>query len=274
MEILEIFKAILFGIVEGITEWLPISSTGHMIILDELVKMKVSEEFMEMFLVVVQLGAILAVVLLFWGKLWPFSAKERYFIRKDTFMMWFKILAACIPAAVVGLLFDEKIDEYFYNYQTVAAALIIFGILFILIENRNKRLKPTMNSIAEITWKAALGIGLFQLIAAVFPGTSRSGATILGGILLGLSRTTAAEFTFFLAIPVMAGASLLKLLKFGLAFTMAEGVILAVGMLVAFVVSVIVIKFLLSYIRKNDFKAFGWYRIVLGVIVIIFFQFL
>lgn len=274
MDFLEILKAILFGIVEGITEWLPISSTGHMIILDEIVKLNVSPEFMEMFLVVVQLGAILAVVLLYFRKLWPFSAKEKYFIKKDTFVMWFKILAACIPAAVVGILFDEKIDEYFYNYQTVAAALIIFGVLFIVIENRNKNLKPSINSISELTWKTALGIGVFQLIAAIFPGTSRSGATILGGILLGLSRTTAAEFTFFLAIPVMAGASLLKLLKFGLAFSAGEGVILAVGMIVAFVVSVIVIKFLLNYIRRNDFKAFGWYRIILGIIVIIFFQFL
>lgn len=274
MDFLEILKAILFGIVEGITEWLPISSTGHMIILDEIVKLNVSKEFMEMFLVVVQLGAILAVVLLYFPKLWPFSAKEKYFIKKDTFAMWFKILAACIPAAVVGILFDETIDQYFYNYQTVAAALIIFGVLFIVIENRNRNLKPGMNSISEITWKAALGIGLFQLIAAIFPGTSRSGATILGGILLGLSRTTAAEFTFFLAIPVMAGASLLKLLKFGLAFTAGEAVILAVGMIVSFVVSVIVIKFLLNYIRRNDFKAFGWYRIILGILVIIFFQFM
>lgn len=271
MNVFEILKAILFGIVEGITEWLPISSTGHMIILDEFVKLNVTEEFREMFLVVIQLGAILAVVVLFFKKLWPFSTKEPGFIKKDTFLMWFKILAACIPAAVVGLLFDDKIDELFYNYQTVAAALIIFGILFIVIENWNKGRKPSMNSISEITWKAALGVGLFQLIAAVFPGTSRSGATILGGILLGLSRTTAAEFTFFLAIPVMAGASLLKLLKFGLAFTFAEGVILAVGMVVAFVVSIIVIKFLLNYIRRNDFKAFGWYRIVLGLIVLLYF---
>lgn len=271
MDFIEILKAILFGIVEGITEWLPISSTGHMIILDELVKLNVSEEFMEMFLVVIQLGAILAVVVLYFKQLWPFSSKEPYFIKKDTFLMWFKILAACIPAAVVGILFDEKIDELFYNYQTVAAALIIFGILFIVIENRNKNHRPTMNSIAEISWKAAMGVGFFQLIAAVFPGTSRSGATILGGILLGLSRTTAAEFTFFLAVPVMAGASLLKLLKFGLAFSASEAVILIVGMVVAFVVSILVIKFLLNYIRRNDFKAFGWYRIILGILVLVFF---
>jgi undecaprenyl-diphosphatase len=273
MDVMEILKAILFGIVEGVTEWLPISSTGHMIILDELVKLNVSKEFLEMFLVVIQLGAILAVVVLFFGKLWPFSAKEPYFIKKDTFRMWFQIIAACIPAAIVGLAFDDQINALFYNYQTVAAALIIFGVLFIVIENRNKKRRPVMNSLNEITWKAAVGIGLFQLIAAVFPGTSRSGATILGGILLGLSRTTAAEFTFFLAIPVMAGASLLKLVKFGLAFSAAEGVILLVGMAVAFVVSIIVIKFLLSYIRRNDFKVFGWYRIVLGIIVILFFTF-
>lgn len=271
MDFIEILKAILFGIVEGITEWLPISSTGHMIILDELVKLNVSEEFMEMFLVVIQLGAILAVVVLYFKQLWLFSSKEPYFIKKDTFLMWFKILAACIPAAIVGILFDEKIDELFYNYQTVAAALIIFGILFIVIENRNKNRRPTMNSIAEISWKAAMGVGFFQLIAAVFPGTSRSGATILGGILLGLSRTTAAEFTFFLAVPVMAGASLLKLLKFGLTFTASEAVILIVGMVVAFVVSILVIKFLLNYIRRNDFKAFGWYRIILGILVLVFF---
>ncbi len=274
MDFIEILKAILFGIVEGITEWLPISSTGHMILLDELVKLNVSNDFREMFLVVIQLGAILAVVVLYFKKLWPFSAKEKYFIKKDTFLMWFKILAACIPAAVVGILFDDKIDELFYNYQTVAAMLIIFGVLFIVIENYNKKRKPVMNSIAEISWKAAVGVGLFQLIAAVFPGTSRSGATILGGILLGMSRTTAAEFTFFLAVPVMAGASLLKLVKFGLAFSASEAVILLVGMMVAFVVSILVIKFLMNYIRRNDFKVFGWYRIVLGVLVFLFFSIL
>lgn len=274
MDFIEILKAILFGIVEGITEWLPISSTGHMILLDELVKLNVSNDFREMFLVVIQLGAILAVVVLYFKKLWPFSAKEKYFIKKDTFLMWFKILAACIPAAVVGILFDDKIDELFYNYQTVAAMLIIFGVLFIVIENYNKKRKPVMNSIAEISWKAAVGVGFFQLIAAVFPGTSRSGATILGGILLGMSRTTAAEFTFFLAVPVMAGASLLKLVKFGLAFSASEAVILLVGMVVAFVVSILVIKFLMNYIRRNDFKVFGWYRIVLGVLVFLFFSIL
>lgn len=272
MDIVEILKAVLFGIVEGITEWLPISSTGHMIILDELVKLNVSKEFLSMFLVVIQLGAILAVVVLFWNKIWPFSTKEQYFIKKDTFVMWFKILVACVPAAVVGLLFEEQFDEWFYNYQTVAIALIVFGILFIVIENRNKHIKPKINSLAEITYTTAVWIGIFQLIAAVFPGTSRSGATILGGILVGLSRTVAAEFTFFLAIPVMAGASLLKIVKFGFDFTGAELAILLVGMVVAFVSSIIVIKFLLSYIKKNDFKVFGWYRIVLGIIVLLFFM--
>ena len=272
MDIVEILKAVLFGIVEGITEWLPISSTGHMIILDELVKLNVSKEFLSMFLVVIQLGAILAVVVLFWNKIWPFSTKEQYFIKKDTFVMWFKILVACVPAAVVGLLFEEQFDEWFYNYQTVAIALIVFGILFIVIENRNKHIKPKINSLAEITYTTAVWIGIFQLIAAVFPGTSRSGATILWGILVGLSRTVAAEFTFFLAIPVMAGASLLKIVKFGFDFTGAELAILLVGMVVAFVSSIIVIKFLLSYIKKNDFKVFGWYRIVLGIIVLLFFM--
>ena len=272
MDIWNILKAVLFGIVEGITEWLPISSTGHMILLDEFIKLNVSEAFLDMFLVVIQLGAILAVVVLYWDKLWPFRFGGGPIIKKKTFSMWFKIVVACIPAAIVGVFFDDKINELFYNYQTVAAMLIIFGVLFIVIENYNKGRKPVMNSIAEITWKAAIGVGLFQLIAAVFPGTSRSGATILGGILLGMSRTTAAEFTFFLAVPVMAGASLLKLVKFGLAFSASEAVILIVGMVVAFVVSIIVIKFLLNYIRRNDFKAFGWYRIVLGVLVILFFS--
>lgn len=270
----EILKAILFGIVEGITEWLPVSSTGHMIILDELVKLNVSEAFLSMFLVVIQLGAILAVVVIYWDRLFPFSfGKEEGVIRKDVFSMWFKVLAACMPAAVVGVLFDEKIDELFYNYQTVSAALIIFGILFLVIENYNKDRQPKVSEIARITYRDALAVGLFQLIAAVFPGTSRSGATILGGILIGLSRTTAAEFTFFLAVPVMAGASLLKLVKFGLAFSGFETVILLVGMAVSFLVSIVVIKCLMNYIRKHDFKVFGWYRIVLGIAVILFFTF-
>lgn len=271
MDIIEILKAVLFGVVEGITEWLPISSTGHMILLDELVKLNVSAEFMEMFLVVIQLGAILAVVVLYFGQLWPFSLKEKYFIKKDTFSMWFKILAACIPAAVVGILFDEKLNELFYNYQTVAVALIVFGILFIVIERQNRGMKIKVNSISEITYPVALWIGAFQLIAAVFPGTSRSGATILGAIMIGVSRTVAAEFTFFLAVPVMLGASLLKIVKFGFSFTQMELVLLLVGMVVAFVVSIAVIKLLLGYIRKHDFTVFGWYRIILGVVVLAYF---
>lgn len=272
MPVAEFWKAVLFGIVEGITEWLPVSSTGHMILLDEVVKLNVTEEFRSMFLVVIQLGAILAVVMLYWERLFPFSfQKGAAWIKKDVFSMWFKVLAACIPAAAVGVLFDEKIDELFYNYQTVSAALILFGILFLVIENYNKGRMPKVNGIAEITYRDAMLIGIFQLIAAVFPGTSRSGATILGAILIGLSRTTAAEFTFFLAVPVMAGASLLKLLKFGSAFTGGELSVLIIGMAVSFGVSVLVIRFLMNYIRKHDFKVFGWYRIVLGITVLLFF---
>ncbi len=271
MEIIEILKAILFGIVEGITEWLPVSSTGHMILLDELVKLDVTDEFMSMFLVVIQLGAILAVVVLYFPQLWPFSTKERFFIKKDTFSMWFKILVACVPAAVVGILFEDELDRLFYNYWTVAFALIVFGVLFIIIEHQNKDVVPKVNSIAQITYPMAFCIGAFQLIAAVFPGTSRSGATILGAIMIGISRTVAAEFTFFLAVPVMLGASLLKILKFGLVFSTSEVVLLLVGMVVAFVVSIVVIKLLLGYIRKHSFTVFGWYRIILGIVVLAFF---
>ena len=269
----EYLKAILFGIVEGITEWLPVSSTGHMIILDELVKLNVREEFLSMFLVVIQLGAILAVIVMYWNRLMPLSFQGgKCQLRSDVMSMWYKVIVACIPAAVIGLLFDEKIDELFYNYQTVSVALILFGVFFLVIENYNKQRKPQINSIEEITYRAAMMVGVFQLIAAVFPGTSRSGATILGGILIGMSRTVAAEFTFFLAIPVMAGASVLKLLKFGMAFTTQELGLLLVGMVVSFAISVAVIRFLMGYIRKHDFKVFGWYRIVLGVIVILFFS--
>ena len=271
MEIIEILKAILFGIVEGITEWLPVSSTGHMILLDELVKLDVTDEFMSMFLVVIQLGAILAVVVLYFPQLWPFSTKERFFIKKDTFSMWFKILVACVPAAVVGILFEDELDRLFYNYWTVAFALIVFGVLFIIIEHQNKDVVPKVNSIAQITYPMAFCIGAFQLIAAVFPGTSRSGATILGAIMIGISRTVAAEFTFFLAVPVMLGASLLKILKFGLVFSTSEAVLLLVGMVVAFVISIVVIKWLLGYIRKHSFTGFGWYRIILGIVVLAFF---
>lgn len=278
----EFLKALLFGMVEGITEWLPISSTGHMILLDEFVTLNVRKEFWEMFLVVIQLGAILAVVVLFWDKIFPFGRKDNpdpvartgilSWCKKDIWILWFKILAACIPAAIVGLLFDEFFEKYFYNSVCVSLALIVFGIGFILIENRNQGQKSKINSLSEITYGTALMIGLFQLIAAIFPGTSRSGATILGALLIGVSRTTAAEFTFFLAIPVMLGASLLKVLKFEGSVTGMETTILLVGMVVAFVVSVLVIRFLMGYIKKHDFKVFGWYRIVLGVAVLGYFM--
>lgn len=273
----EILKAILFGIVEGITEWLPISSTGHLILLNEFVTLDVSEEFWSMFEVVIQLGAILAVVVLFWDKIFPFyfgkKAEENGgIIRKDVFVLWFKIIAACIPAAIVGLAFDDVLEKYFYNYQTVAIMLILFGVLFIVIENLNKGKKPKVRSLKNITYTTAIIIGVFQLIAAVFPGTSRSGATIVGALLIGVSRTVAAEFTFFLAIPVMFGASLLKIVKFGFEFTVMELAILLTGMIVAFVVSVVVIRFLMGYIKKHDFKVFGWYRIILGVLVLIYFM--
>ncbi|MSS62527.1 undecaprenyl-diphosphate phosphatase [Velocimicrobium porci] len=269
---LDILYAVIFGIVEGITEWLPVSSTGHLILLQQFIHMDVSEAFWSMFEVVIQLGAILAVVLLFWNELWPFSKKEKNFIKQDTFIMWFKIVVACIPAAVVQLAWGDEIEELFYNYWVIALALIIFGVAFLVIENRNETLKPKINSIGEITYQAAFIIGMFQLIAAIFPGTSRSGATILGAILIGVSRKVAAEFTFFLAVPVMFGASLIKVLKFGTSFTGMEMAILITGMLVAFIVSVLVIRFLMDYIKKHDFKVFGWYRIVLGCIVLLYFS--
>ena len=263
---IEILKAILFGIVEGITEWLPISSTGHMILLNEIVSLNVSEEFYSMFEVVIQLGAILA------DNKEPL-AKDGVgaFVKWDIFKLWFHILVSCVPAAIVGLLFDEQLEALFYNYQTVAIMLILFGIAFIVIENYHRGKKAKVNTLVGIDYKLAFWIGMFQLIAAVFPGTSRSGATIVGALLLGVSRTVAAEYTFFLAIPVMFGASLLKGAKFLMNATMTsqEGVILVVGMIVAFAVSLVVIKFLMGYIKKHDFKVFGWYRIILGVIVLL-----
>ena len=272
----EILKSALFGIVQGITEWLPISSTGHMILLEEFIKFEgVSEGFFDMFDVVIQLGAIMAVVVLYWNKIFPFKITKKHAIKveidKDIFSLWFKILTACVPAAIIGILFDDILEKYLYNGYVVAAMLIIFGVAFILVENWNKGKKARITSLAELTYKTALLIGVFQLIAAVFPGTSRSGATIVGALLIGVSRTVAAEFTFFLAIPVMFGASLLKLLKFGFDFTGLELAVLFVGMAVAFAVSMIVIKFLMDYIKKHDFKVFGWYRIVLGAIVLGYF---
>lgn len=272
MDIIELLKALLLGIVEGITEWLPISSTGHMILLDEFLKLNVSAAFKDMFLVVIQLGAILAVVVLYFKKLWPFAMRDKKpVLEKEKVSMWLKIIVSCVPAAIVGLLFDDQLEALFYNWQTVALMLVIFGIAFIIIEKYNKKKEPTVHSIRDLSYKAAFIIGLFQLIAAVFPGTSRSGATIVGALLIGVSRTVAAEYTFFLAVPVMFGASALKLVKFGFDFTSFELAVLAVGLISAFVVSILAIKFLMGYIKKHDFTVFGWYRIVLGVAVTAYF---
>ena len=293
MSVLEFIKVVILGIVEGITEWLPISSTGHMILVDEFIKMDMMPEFKEFFLVVIQLGAILAVVVLYWSKLWPFYIRQipkkkkaqiarknpfsrivltfvEKFCDKDKWILWFKILVACIPTIVIALPFNDYIEEKFNNYVVVAIALIVYGILFIVIENYNKRRRPTCTNLENLSFKTALIIGLFQVLSVV-PGTSRSGSTIIGGILAGTSRTVAAEFTFFLGIPVMFGASLLKLVKFGFAFTPAEILTLVTGVVVAFFVSVIAIKFLMGYIKKHDFKAFGWYRIILGILVLGYF---
>ena len=293
MDILELLKVIVLGIVEGITEWLPISSTGHMILVDEFIQLKVSQDFKELFLVVIQLGAILAVVVLYWKKLWPFynrrlprrtaaairrkpgwaqpilTFRER-FCDKEKWILWFKIILACIPAILIGLPFDDWIEEHFMNYFVVAIALIVYGVLFIFIEKYNESREATCTDLSELSFKTAFLIGCFQVLSLI-PGTSRSGSTIIGGILLGTSRTVAAEFTFFLGIPVMFGASLLKIVKFGFEFTSTEVIILLVGMVVAFVVSILAIRFLVGYIKKHDFKAFGWYRIVLGVLVLVYF---
>lgn len=275
MNALEIIKVVILGIVEGVTEWLPISSTGHMILVDEFIHLNITPAFKEMFLVVIQLGAILAVVLLFWKTINPIYIKSnKVAIKKEALILWVKIIVSCIPAAIVGLIWDDKLNELFYNYQTVAAALIVFGIIFIIIENLHKGKTYKINTLAEITFQTAFIIGLFQLIAAVFPGTSRSGATIIGGLILGVSRTISAEYTFLLAIPVMFGASALKLYKFGLNFTGVEIATLIIGMIVAFIVSIISIRFLMGYIKKHDFKIFGWYRIILGCIVIAYFLFI
>ena len=293
MDIFELLKVIFLGIVEGITEWLPISSTGHMILVDEFIKLNVSAEFKEFFFVVIQLGAILAVILLYWNKLWPFyirplTKRQRamankmptvqrgaylfveQFCDKEKWILWFKIFVACLPTINIALPFNDIIEEKFNNYVVVAIALIVYGVLFIVIENYNKRRRASCRNLQELSFKTALIIGAFQVLS-VIPGTSRSGSTIIGGILAGTSRTVAAEFTFFLAIPVMFGASLLKLIKFGLAFTGTEIMILIVGCLVSFIVSILAIKFLVGYIKKHDFKAFGWYRIILGVLVLGYF---
>ena len=271
MEFIEIIKVIILGIVEGITEWLPISSTGHMILVDEFIKLNISDAFKEMFFVVIQLGAIMAVVILYFHKLNPFSPKKSRKEKMDTVSLWMKVVIACVPAGVIGILFDDKMDELFYNYQTVAITLIIYGILFIIIENRNKHRICKIENFNQLTYSTAVLIGVFQVLSLI-PGTSRSGATILGGILLGTSRYIAAEFSFFLAIPVMFGASAIKILKFGFSFTGSELIVLFTGMAVAFVVSIVAIKFLVGFIKKHDFKAFGYYRIILGIIVILYFM--
>lgn len=267
---IEIIKAIILGIVEGITEWLPISSTGHMILVEEFIKFNASEEFMEMFRVVIQLGAIMAVVMLYFHKLNPFAGSKSSKQKKDTMDIWFKVLVGVLPAGILGVLFDDWFDEHFYNYQTVAITLIVYGILFIVIENRNKRNRAKIKSFNDLSYMTALAIGIFQILSLV-PGTSRSGATILGAIILGTSRNIAAEYSFFLSIPIMFGASALKLIKFGLDFTSLELAVLMTGMVVAFIVSVIAIRLLIKYIKNNDFKAFGWYRIILGVLVLGYF---
>lgn len=271
MDLITLLKVLVLGIVEGITEWLPISSTGHMILVNEFIRLNVTEEFWEMFEVVIQLGAILAVVVLYFTKLNPFALQKSPEEKKATWTLWFKVIVAVLPAAIIGIPFDDWINGVFYNYQTVAVTLILYGILFIVVENRNKGKEPSVTTLEGISYKTAIIIGIFQILALI-PGTSRSGATIVGAMLIGCSRYVATEFTFFLAIPVMFGASLLKLLKFGLAFTASEAAILIVGMVTAFVVSILAIKFLMGYIKKNNFKPFGYYRIVLGVLVLLYFM--
>ncbi len=293
---LEVLKAIIYGIVEGITEWLPISSTGHLLLVEQFLPFEkvevmkeidgvsqsvvtISEEFFNVFDVVIQLGAILAVVVLFWHKLWPFRMPDREggergvlsFVRWNTMTLWFKILVSCVPAAVIGILFDEWFEKWFYNPVCIALALIIFGVAFLVIETWNRGRKPVIRKLSQITYKTALIIGIFQVIAAIFPGTSRSGATIIGALLIGVSRTVAAEYTFFLAVPVMFGASLLKVVKFGFGFTSMELLLLAVGSVVSFVVSLFCLRFLMNYVKRHNFKIFGWYRIVLGIVVLLYF---
>lgn len=278
LSFINILKVIFLGIVEGITEWLPISSTGHMLLVDEFIKLDVSPNFKEMFMYVIQLGAILAVVVLFWNKMWPFKKKDTVdginkkgsILRKDVWSMWFKVVVACIPGAIVTIAFDDFIEEHFTTPTVIAFALIFYGIAFIIIERWNKTRKPQIKHLSDITYRTAFLIGMFQVLS-IIPGTSRSGSTIIGALLIGVSRVAAAEFTFFLAVPVMFGMSALKLIKIGFAMTASEAVILILGMIVAFVVSILVIKFLMGYIKKHDFQLFGWYRIVLGVLVILYF---
>ncbi len=272
LNFIELLKVIFLGIVEGITEWLPVSSTGHMLLVDEFLQLDASQAFKDMFFILIQLGAILAVVVLFWHKMLPFQVKERAkpFWKKDTLLLWLKVIVACIPGAVVTLLFDDYIEAHLHTPNVIAAALIVYGIAFILVENWNKTRRPRIRTLADVDYSTALLIGMFQVLS-IIPGTSRSGSTIIGALILGVSRVAAAEFTFFLAVPAMFGMSALKLLKFGFSFTGAELVMLLLGMVVAFLVSLGVIKFLMDYIRKHDFRAFGWYRIALGALVLVYF---
>ena len=275
LKLLEFLKVIFLGIIEGITEWLPISSTGHMLLVDEFLQLNASDEFKEMFFVVIQLGAILAVVLLFWKKMWPFRLgenKRTVVVRKKVFSVWFKVIVACVPGAIVTLLFDDFIEAHLHTPFVIAAALIVYGAAFIVVEKHNRTRKPSIRKLSEIDYKTALLIGLFQVLS-IIPGTSRSGATIIGALIIGVSRTAGAQFTFFLAVPVMFGLSFIKLLKFGLAFTGTELAILLVGSVSAFLVSLLVIKFLMNYIKKHDFTVFGWYRIALGIVVMLYFAF-
>lgn len=270
LNFIEILKVIFLGIVEGITKWLPISSTGHMLLVDEFITLNMSEAFKEMFFVVIQLGAILAVVVMFWKKMFPFQFKNKTqpIIKKDTFSLWFKVVIACIPGAIITILFDDYIEAHLHTPIVIAAALVFYGIAFIAIEIWNKKRFPTTSKLEDITYQTAFLIGLFQVLS-IIPGTSRSGATIVGALLIGVSRVAAAEFTFFLAVPVMFGLSAIKIIKFGISFTSTELLILVIGVVVAFAVSILVIKFLMEYIKKHDFKVFGWYRIALGIAVLL-----
>lgn len=273
------FVAFIFGLVEGVTEWLPVSSTGHMIILNEFLKLNVSPDFYDLYLVVIQLGAIIAVLVIFWKDIWPFGIKNNEhsfsdsgigrYVMKDKIIMWLKIVLACVPAAIVGVLFDDWLDEHLYNYVVVAVALIVFGVAFIVVEQLMKNKKTIVNTVNQLNWGHAFAIGLFQLLAAIFPGASRSGSTIVGSIAIGIKREAAAKFTFFLAIPVMLGASLLKIVKFKGDVTGHEVGLLIVGMITAFLVSLLVINKLMSFIKKHSFTCFGWYRIALGVLILI-----
>ena len=269
---LSLLKVLILGIVEGITEWLPISSTGHLLLLDEFVRLDVSPEFKELFMIVIQLGAILAVVVLFWNRLWPFQRPKSggSVLKQDVLLLWGKVVLACVPGAIAALTLDDYIEARLHTPAVIAAALIVYGVAFLFIETWNKTRRPKYRTVAEIPWSVAFGIGLFQVLSLI-PGTSRSGSTILGGLILGVSRVASAEFTFFLAVPAMFGYSLVKLLKFGLHFTSGELGLLLVGMGVAFAVSLAAIRFLMNYVKTHDFKLFGWYRIALGALVLLYF---